>query len=164
MPPLIWYAVVLAVAAGATAACTWPARWLAIRVGHVDVPDDRKIHTQTVPYGGGAAMFMGFLVAMLVAGLLSPLHVIFTNSSEPLGIVLAGAAIFFVGLIDDARGMSAPAKMAGRGGPAAPSFSAGLSTPRGGCRHPPRWRVRCWRPASCTSSGSPCSGSRSRWP
>jgi len=114
MPPLIWYAVVLAVAAGATAACTWPARWLAIRVGHVDVPDDRKIHTQTVPYGGGAAMFMGFLVAMLVAGLLSPLHVIFTNSSEPLGIVLAGAAIFFVGLIDDARGMSAPAKMAGQ--------------------------------------------------
>src|ERR1700722_6054501 len=114
MPPLIWYAVVLAVAAGATAACTWPARWVAIRVGHVDVPDDRKIHTQTVPYGGGAAMFMGFLVAMLVAGLLSPLHVIFTNSSEPLGIVLAGAAIFFVGLIDDARGMSAPAKMAGQ--------------------------------------------------
>ncbi|HXQ19412.1 MAG TPA: MraY family glycosyltransferase [Acidimicrobiales bacterium] len=114
MPPLVWYAVVLVVAAAATAACTWPARWLAIRVGHVDVPDDRKIHTRTVPYGGGAAMFMGFLVAMLVAALLSPLHVVFANSSEPLGVVLAGAAIFFVGLIDDARGMSAPAKMAGQ--------------------------------------------------
>jgi UDP-GlcNAc:undecaprenyl-phosphate GlcNAc-1-phosphate transferase len=114
MPPLVSYAVVLVVAAAATAACTWPARWLAIRVGHVDVPDERKIHTRTVPYGGGAAMFMGFLVAMLVAGLLTPLHDIFANSSEPLGVVLAGAAIFFVGLIDDARGMSAPAKMAGQ--------------------------------------------------
>src|SRR5580658_2674619 len=114
MPPLTWYAVVLVVAAVATAACTWPARSLAIRVGHVDVPDDRKIHTQTIPYGGGAAMFMGFLVAMSVAALLSPLHVVFANSSEPLGVVLAGAAIFFVGLIDDERGMSAPAKMAGQ--------------------------------------------------
>jgi UDP-GlcNAc:undecaprenyl-phosphate/decaprenyl-phosphate GlcNAc-1-phosphate transferase len=114
MPSLVWYAVVLVVAATATAACTWPARWLAIRVGHVDVPDERKIHTRTVPYGGGAAMFMGFLVAMLVAALLTPLHDIFANSSEPLGVVLAGAAIFFVGLIDDARGMSAPAKMAGQ--------------------------------------------------
>src|SRR5580658_2339472 len=114
MPPLTWYAVVLVVAAAATAACTWPARWFAIRVGHVDVPDERKIHTSTVPYGGGAAMFMGFLAAMLVAGLLTPLHDIFANSSEPLGVVLAAAAIFFVGLIDDARGMSAPAKMAGQ--------------------------------------------------
>ena len=59
-------------------------------------------------------MFVGFLVAMIVAACIPALHDIFQGSSEPLGVVLAGAAIFAVGLIDDVREMSAPAKMAGQ--------------------------------------------------
>ena len=59
-------------------------------------------------------MLVGFLVAMIVAAVLPGLHVVFASSSEPLGIVLAGTAIFAVGLIDDVRDMSAPAKMAGQ--------------------------------------------------
>jgi len=115
MPPLGWYAVVLAVAAGVTAALTMPARLLASRAGYVALPDEeRKVHQRVTPYGGGAAMFLGFLAAMMVAAVLHPLHVVFASSSEPLGVVLAGAAIFFVGLIDDVRSMSAPAKMAGQ--------------------------------------------------
>src|SRR5271155_1908421 len=113
MPPLASYAIVLATAAVATAAFTLPARWLSLQVGYVALPGDRKVHEKATPYGG-AAMFLGFLVAMLVAGLLTPLRGIFENSSEPLGVVLAGAAMFFVGLIDDVREMSAPAKIAGQ--------------------------------------------------
>ena len=59
-------------------------------------------------------MFVGFLVAMMVAALVPALHVVFSSSSEPLGVVLAAAAIFAVGLIDDVRDMSAPAKVAGQ--------------------------------------------------
>jgi UDP-GlcNAc:undecaprenyl-phosphate/decaprenyl-phosphate GlcNAc-1-phosphate transferase len=66
------------------------------------------------PYGGGVAMFLGFLVAMMVAAAVPALHPLFSGNSEPLGVVLAAAAIFAVGLIDDVRDMSAPAKMAGQ--------------------------------------------------
>jgi UDP-GlcNAc:undecaprenyl-phosphate/decaprenyl-phosphate GlcNAc-1-phosphate transferase len=114
MLPIGWYAVVLVVAAAVTAALTWPARQLSVRVGYVAAPDERKVHSQATPYGGGAAMFMGFLVAMTVAAVVPGLHSIFNGSSEPLGVVLAAAAIFAVGLIDDVREMSAPAKVAGQ--------------------------------------------------
>jgi UDP-GlcNAc:undecaprenyl-phosphate/decaprenyl-phosphate GlcNAc-1-phosphate transferase len=114
MPPLAWYGIILGVAAAVTAAATTPARKLSARVGYVDLPQERKVHDKATPYGGGAAMLLGFLVAMIVAALVSPLHVVFANSSEPLGVVLAGSAIFAVGLIDDVRDMSAPAKIAGQ--------------------------------------------------
>jgi len=114
MPPLAWYGVILGIAAAVTAAATRPALRLSLRVGYVALPNERKVHDKATPYGGGAAMFLGFLVAMIVAALVSPLHVVFANSSEPLGVVLAGAAIFSVGLIDDVRDMSAPAKIAGQ--------------------------------------------------
>jgi len=114
MPPLAFYAIVFGVAAAVTALATMPARWLSVRVGYVALPHERKVHDRATPYGGGAAMLLGFLLAMIVAALVSPLHVLFSNSSEPLGVVLAGAAIFAVGLIDDVRDMSAPAKMAGQ--------------------------------------------------
>ena len=114
MPPLGSYAVVLVVAAATTALCCLPARRLSVRVGYVAVPDDRKVHSRPTPYGGGAAMFLGFLVAMMVAGAIPGLRNVFTGSSEPLGVVLAAAVVFAVGLVDDVREMSAPAKVAGQ--------------------------------------------------
>ena len=113
MPPVGWYGLVLAVAAGATAALCLPARRLSEKVGYVAQPAERKVHIRATPYGGGAAMFLGFLVAMVAAACIPALRFIFHGSSEPLGVVLAGAAIFFVGVIDDVREMSAPAKIAG---------------------------------------------------
>jgi UDP-GlcNAc:undecaprenyl-phosphate GlcNAc-1-phosphate transferase len=114
MPPLAWYGIILGIAAAVTAVATIPAQRLSARVGYVAHPHERKVHDQATPYGGGAAMLLGFLAAMIVAALVPPLHVLFSNSSEPLGVVLAGTAIFAVGLIDDVRDMSAPAKMAGQ--------------------------------------------------
>jgi UDP-GlcNAc:undecaprenyl-phosphate GlcNAc-1-phosphate transferase len=114
MSSYVWYGVVLLVAAVVTSAACWPAAWIARRVGYVALPGERNVHTRTTPYGGGAAMFVGFLVAMTVAASLHRLRAIFAGSSEPLGVVLAAAAIFAVGLIDDARDMSAPAKIAGQ--------------------------------------------------
>jgi len=114
MPDLGWYGLVLVVAAGVTAALMVPCRRLSIRVGYVAIPNDRTVHGRTLPYGGGAAMFLGFLVAMLAAGTIPGLRPILHNSTEAMGVVLAAGAIFAVGLIDDVRDMSAPAKMAGQ--------------------------------------------------
>ena len=114
MPSIGWYAVVLIVAAGATAAAVLPIRRWALRVGYVDAPDERKVHTRTVPYGGGGAMFVGVAVAIAVAALIPGLRPLFQGNSEMLGVLLAAAAIFFVGLLDDFRPMSAPAKVSGQ--------------------------------------------------
>jgi UDP-GlcNAc:undecaprenyl-phosphate GlcNAc-1-phosphate transferase len=114
VPDLGWYLLVLVVAAGSTAALTVPARRVSVRVDYVAQPNERTMHTRPIPYGGGAAMFLGLLVAVVVAGLIPALRPIFSDSPELLGVVLAAGAIFAVGLIDDFREMSAPAKMAGQ--------------------------------------------------
>lgn len=59
-------------------------------------------------------MFLSFLVAMILASQLGDFTTMFKHSSEPLGTVIGAAAIFAVGLIDDLREMSAPAKVAGQ--------------------------------------------------
>jgi len=112
--PLGWYAVVFVVAVITTALATWPAISLATAIGYVDVPKDRKVHARVTPSGGGAAMFVGFCVAMATAAAIPQFRPLFHASSEALGVVFAGTAIFIVGLIDDLRDMSAPAKMAGQ--------------------------------------------------
>src|SRR5271154_1101023 len=114
MPDIGWYGLVLVIAAGAPAALPVPAKRIARRVGSVAHPGERTVPTKPIPYGGGAAMFMGFMVAVLGAAAIPQLRSIFTDSPEMAGVVLAAGAMFAVGLIDDIRDMSAPAKMAGQ--------------------------------------------------
>ncbi len=112
--PLNWYAVVFVVAVVASWLLTFPARHLATEIGYVAQPDDRKVHQRVTPQAGGVAMFVAMLVAWAVAASIPALAPLFRNTSEPLGLVLGAAAIFVVGVIDDLRDMSAPAKMAGQ--------------------------------------------------
>jgi UDP-GlcNAc:undecaprenyl-phosphate GlcNAc-1-phosphate transferase len=114
VPPLGAYVAVAVVAAVGTYLSMFPIRRFAERWGFVAAPDERRIHTRVTPYGGGPAMFIAFLIAMLVASQLSQLRGLFQGSSEPLGLVLGAAVIFVVGMIDDIRDMSAPAKVAGQ--------------------------------------------------
>jgi UDP-GlcNAc:undecaprenyl-phosphate GlcNAc-1-phosphate transferase len=116
MPDIGWYGLVLVIAAGATAALTIPAKRFAIRAGYVAHPGARSVHQRPIAYGGGAAMLMGFLVAVLLAAAMPPFREnhIFQDSPEMVGVVLAAGAMFAVGLIDDVRDMSAPAKIAGQ--------------------------------------------------
>ncbi len=108
------YVVVGAVAAGATWAVTWLVRCLAPRLGMVVTPDERRMHDRPLTTAGGIAMFAAFLAAMAVAWRLPALHELFDGTSEPLGVLLGATVIFGVGLIDDIRDMSAPAKVAGQ--------------------------------------------------
>jgi UDP-GlcNAc:undecaprenyl-phosphate GlcNAc-1-phosphate transferase len=108
------YLVVLAVAAICTFLLTYPTRWLMRRLGVTVQPSERRIHTQVIPTIGGAAMLVGFLVATAVASQLHFFHGVFQNSSEPLGVVLAALVIFAVGVVDDVKEVSAPAKAAGQ--------------------------------------------------
>ena len=59
-------------------------------------------------------MFVALLAAMVVASELPGLHGLFRGSSEPIGLVLGASVIFTVGMVDDLREMSPPAKMSGQ--------------------------------------------------
>jgi UDP-GlcNAc:undecaprenyl-phosphate GlcNAc-1-phosphate transferase len=107
------YAVVGGIAAVATYLSTWLVRRVALRLHLVVKPDERRVHEVPTPTAGGGAMFLGFLVAMAVASVLPQFHDAF-RSSDPLAIVLGAAIIFAVGLGDDLREISAPAKLSGQ--------------------------------------------------
>jgi UDP-GlcNAc:undecaprenyl-phosphate GlcNAc-1-phosphate transferase len=102
------------VAAVATFVCTFIVRWLAVRFSIIVLPDDRRVHDRPTPTVGGAAMFLGLLVAMVVASQMHTLSPLFRGSSDPIGLVLAASIIFTVGMVDDLREMSPPAKLSGQ--------------------------------------------------
>jgi UDP-GlcNAc:undecaprenyl-phosphate GlcNAc-1-phosphate transferase len=108
------YVIVLGVAFGATFLLTPVVRSIAVRVGAVVAPGERRVHLLPMPTLGGAAMYVAFLLAMAVAWRLDQFRPAFAGSSEPLGVVLAATVIFAVGVLDDLREVSAPAKVAGQ--------------------------------------------------
>jgi len=108
------YIIVFAVAAAATWLATFPVRAMARRHALIVVPDLRRVHERPTPTGGGAAMFLGLLVAVAVASQLPAFAPVFRGNSAPMGIVLGASVIFVVGMADDLREMSPPAKLAGQ--------------------------------------------------
>ena len=91
------------------------ARELAIRSGAVARVRDRDVHATPIPYFGGVAMLGG-----LGAGLLVARHLPFLSTSQPAvfhdsGIVLiAGAMICVVGVVDDLIELDALTKLGGQ--------------------------------------------------
>jgi UDP-GlcNAc:undecaprenyl-phosphate GlcNAc-1-phosphate transferase len=110
---VVGYGIVFLVAALTTYFLTFPVRRLAIRIGAIVVPDERRVHARPTPTIGGAAMYMGFLAALGVAYLMPQFRSVFEDSTEPLGVLIAATIMFVVHVIDDRRGLSAPAKIAG---------------------------------------------------
>lgn len=67
-------------------------RQLAIRIGFVDRPNQRKIHTEPIPLLGGLAIYVSFIVTAAIFGHAGP-----TFS----GIAVGGLLIFGIGVLDD---------------------------------------------------------------
>ena len=76
-------------------------------------PDERRVHERPTPTLGGIAMLVALLVALGVAKLLPGFGPIF-ESSEPFGLAIAAIVILAIGMLDDLREVSAPAKVAGQ--------------------------------------------------
>ena len=112
-PPLSAYLLVAVVAAVITFAATPVVRRLSVRLGAVAAPDERHVHTEPTPRGGGAAMLVGLIGAFCAAALIDDFADVMSSSTEMLGVVVAAAVIWSVGFVDDVREISAPAKIAG---------------------------------------------------
>ncbi len=113
MPEFGSFLLIGAVAAVVTFATTPLVGVLARRRGWVYLPNDRTVHQSPLPDVGGLAMYLGFLTAMFTAWLLDAFDVLFTSNSEPIGVLIAATIIYIVGFVDDVRGLSPPAKVAG---------------------------------------------------
>ena len=113
MPGIGAYAVVGGVAGGTTLVTTPIVRIVAIKRGWVVQPDERRVHVKPTPDVGGIAMFLGLLAGFAVAWNLSEFDLLFQASSEPVGVLIAAAIMFAVGLTDDLHDLSPPAKVTG---------------------------------------------------
>ncbi len=108
------YLLVGLVAAVVTYVATPLVRWGSLHFGAIDHPNDRKVHAHPTPTLGGLALFLGLLVAGVVASQMPEFEAVFTASSEALGILAGAVIIFALGVVDDLRDLPAPAKLAGQ--------------------------------------------------
>ena len=77
-------------------------RWAATAVGAMDIPDARKNHGEATPLLGGGAVFISFLLALLINGIFS---------KELLAVLAASSLLFVMGAVDDIKNVKAGVKL-----------------------------------------------------
>jgi UDP-GlcNAc:undecaprenyl-phosphate GlcNAc-1-phosphate transferase len=87
---------------------------LALRVGAVDRPANRKIHLRVVPTLGGMALFAGMWIPLVLLLLYdnAVARNVMANGQKLLLILLGGLAMVAIGILDDVRGVRARWKFA----------------------------------------------------
>lgn len=79
-------------------------------LGLLDHLHERKVHTSPVPRVGGVAIFVAFLLGLIVAAVVHP--AVHPRLNTPLGALLTGAAgMMVLGLVDDVRPLGARSKL-----------------------------------------------------
>lgn len=113
MPSVRDYGVVFAVAAGVTFLVTGVVRFIAPHIGAIVQPDERRVHERPTPTLGGVAMFCGLIAGVVTAWNMDVFNDQLAPGTESFGMILAALIILLVGLVDDIRDISPPAKLAG---------------------------------------------------
>jgi len=90
-PDLIAFTVALLASLGLTV----PVRHLAVRYGMVDKPGPRKVHLKPIPLLGGTAIYLGFVLAILLTVRTAP-------QQQIVGILAGATLVAVVGFLDDA--------------------------------------------------------------
>ncbi|GAB6159353.1 MraY family glycosyltransferase [Desulfotomaculum varum] len=80
-------------------------RRVAFRIGAVDRPDHRKVHSKIMPRMGGLAVFIAFAATVLLFGQLD---------NRIIGLLAGGCLIMLLGILDDTRGLPAKVKLVGQ--------------------------------------------------
>lgn len=101
------FALIFGVAFGLALAFTPLARRLGWRYGIVDVPGGRRVHERTVPRLGGLALYLPFMIALILTLILPqewlPPRQDPNELTRLAGVLLGSSFIFLVGLYDDRR-------------------------------------------------------------
>ena len=102
---MLQYVVPFVIALVVSYALTPSVKKLAIKIGAVDRPNARKVHTHVIPRLGGLAIYIGFMAAVLFC---VPLQ------HELVGMLLGCTAIVAVGIWDDICNIPAKVKLVGQ--------------------------------------------------
>lgn len=78
---------------------------MAIKIGAVDRPNSRKVHTTIMPRLGGLAIYLSFIIGLLI---LQP------ESEFAVPIIIGSVIIIITGILDDLFELSAKVKLAGQ--------------------------------------------------
>ncbi|MBT5706368.1 MAG: undecaprenyl/decaprenyl-phosphate alpha-N-acetylglucosaminyl 1-phosphate transferase [Verrucomicrobia bacterium] len=86
------------------------AKWLGLRLGLVDNPDNyRKIHQNAIPLGGGIAVFFGFVIPIALTAKFFPESQLLPTAAPEMIIMLiiGGSMSMLMGLADDIHNLKA---------------------------------------------------------
>ena len=103
---MLFHVVIFIIAFAMAYAITPIVRKGALQFGIVDKPDDKlKNHKEPVPYLGGLAVFLAFMVSLAIT---------YEFNNQVLGLLLAGSIMVILGLIDDFGVLSPRVKLSGQ--------------------------------------------------
>ena len=109
---MIVYLATFLFSASIAAALTPVSRWVSLKAGAVDIPDERKVHKGNIPRMGGLAIMAAFLLT--IAGLLyahEPAMERMKGGAWQVTALFCGAIVIgFTGALDDMRGLRARMK------------------------------------------------------
>ena len=101
--PHLWLGISIAFI---TALLTTPlAIYVARKLNVVDIPNERKVHTGSIPRMGGMAIYGAFVLGTLSLGI---------YTKQVAALLIAGSLVMFVGWVDDVRGISPKIKLIGQ--------------------------------------------------
>ena len=91
-------------------------RKFAFKIGALDIPDKRKIHSEAIPRIGGLAIVAAFFAPLTGLIIYShPIGELFTqNTNFVLGLYIGGLAIMALGFVDDLYNIRARYKLIGQ--------------------------------------------------
>jgi UDP-GlcNAc:undecaprenyl-phosphate GlcNAc-1-phosphate transferase len=111
---VIFYALVVGVAALVTFAFSWLVLKLSHRYRLYPKVRERDVHTRPTPRLGGVAMFIGIVVAFSVASQLPRFSLIFSQPLVIWGLIGAALIIVLIGVADDIWDLDWMTKLAGQ--------------------------------------------------
>lgn len=102
------------VSMGLALALTPLVKKFAVRIGAMDTPNARKVHTRIMPRLGGLGIFLAFIIT--VAALLPFVSAWFTtrDMSFVSAFLIGGTIIVLIGALDDRFELSAKVKLLGQ--------------------------------------------------
>jgi len=101
------YLLIFLIAFVSTLLLTPVVRLLALKIGAIDNPAERKVHEKPIPRLGGLALYCGFILAAVVGLFASYFSGVgFTVSPVTItGVLLSATMLLIIGIIDDVRGV-----------------------------------------------------------
>ena len=123
---MIYYFIILIISLLAAYLFTILAKNIAPSIGAIDKPNDIKIHNNPIPRLGGLAIYVAFLISMiLVYYFYERLDLIFFKN-KVIGVFLGGTIVFIAGFIDDIKTIKAFIKLIIQGIAASVLFFYGI--------------------------------------